>query len=1063
MKNKLLIIFKTMTSYVLVSSVVILNFGFVMPVKAVDVGEPTLTIGSQSASIGNAINVSINASNFTDVEGMTFNVQYDTTLLTYTGYTQDALSGHGTLAINPTGDTIAINWFDASPLNVSNGAILTLNFTVISESSVNANLTFVGTQEINDSVANPITTTFVGGVISLNPGPTLSSIAITNPATKLVYTVGDALDITGLVITGTYSDASTKVETITTSNISGFNSSAPMTGQVLTITVGEQTITYIIDIVEPLSSAKDITSFSFSEGVGSINGTDITVSIPFGTDVTALVPTITITGESVSPLSGVANNFTVPVIYTVTAVDSSTQDYTVTVTIADDPVTIAFSAISATLASNNIVNNLDAVTSLNYTSFPGLYFEKRTNVADATTAIGRITFNSALDLSNDETNTFLQNLGTKMDANTPGTIGLDFTGTTDSLTLAGTSATIKFYGLNTLGFNEASTASEISAKLVAFDDLGNLLDISTLIPGEGTYLGACEVGGGCYVFTIDVNHFTKYEIDNTAPIVSGVENDGLYKDNVTITFNEGNAYLDGSEVPFESGSIVETEGSHNLVVTDEAGNQTSVSFTIDKTAPTVTKLGDGESDYQLPSLREELFGATIIFNEEINSTSKTAVERALTAGSDQSLTFHWGSGEISNRLRVSVTETITATFVNDVYADLTDLASNITVHALLIDSALDATQAPVEEGNVINLSADQDQGVINSDGAYVVNSGEDVNGGTLDVDPLTDGNNGALPQITINSTTSAGDVIIGIPDGAIITGPDDWDGTINIPTVKEITEANIPEETDKTTEVNKVIEIGFGDSMLTFSKAVRIKFVGDANKLIGYTRGDIFTKITTVCSADSQETGDALPAEGDCHINVGNDLIVWTKHFTKFVAFTQTAISSGGGGAVVYGGGGATTSTTYQTYNPATGETTIGATITTPTGETPATTETSTTPTTGEVLGTKIIADGALVRDDSKHIYVIKGNTKYHIANLAELAEYKGLAITDVDDADLLAYTTTTNKVYANKMLIRSKTDMKIYAIKEGKKQHVLSLEELRKNYLGLPIYNVSDMVLGQY
>ena len=53
---------------------------------------------------------------------------------------------------------------------------------------------------------------------------TLQSIAITTPATKLSYTVGDALDITGLVVTGSYSDGSTKAEGITAANITGFNS-----------------------------------------------------------------------------------------------------------------------------------------------------------------------------------------------------------------------------------------------------------------------------------------------------------------------------------------------------------------------------------------------------------------------------------------------------------------------------------------------------------------------------------------------------------------------------------------------------------------------------------------------------------------------------------------------------------------------------------------------------------------------------------------------------------------------------------------------------------------------
>lgn len=80
------------------------------------------------------------------------------------------------------------------------------------------------------------------------PTPTLQSIAITNPATKTSYTVGDTLDISGLVVTGTYSDGSTKTESVTAANISGFNSSAAANNQVLTITVGSMTTTYIVQI-----------------------------------------------------------------------------------------------------------------------------------------------------------------------------------------------------------------------------------------------------------------------------------------------------------------------------------------------------------------------------------------------------------------------------------------------------------------------------------------------------------------------------------------------------------------------------------------------------------------------------------------------------------------------------------------------------------------------------------------------------------------------------------------------------------------------------------------------
>ncbi|MDD5639322.1 MAG: hypothetical protein PHR47_00760, partial [Candidatus Pacebacteria bacterium] len=54
---------------------------------------------------------------------------------------------------------------------------------------------------------------------------------------------------------------------------------------------------------------------------------------PYGTNVTSLTPTITIsTDATISPLSGVAQNFTNPVTYRVTAQGGAFQDYVVTVT-----------------------------------------------------------------------------------------------------------------------------------------------------------------------------------------------------------------------------------------------------------------------------------------------------------------------------------------------------------------------------------------------------------------------------------------------------------------------------------------------------------------------------------------------------------------------------------------------------------------------------------------------------------------------------------------------------------------------------------------------------------
>jgi len=97
--------------------------------------------------------------------------------------------------------------------------------------------------------------------------------------------------------------------------------------------------------IPSLSDAKAITAFDFialdPDVVGVINegAKNIILTVPFGTDVTVLVPTIVYTGVSVSPSSGAAQDFTSPVNYTVTAEDTSTQAYLVTVTVAAPVIT----------------------------------------------------------------------------------------------------------------------------------------------------------------------------------------------------------------------------------------------------------------------------------------------------------------------------------------------------------------------------------------------------------------------------------------------------------------------------------------------------------------------------------------------------------------------------------------------------------------------------------------------------------------------------------------------------------------------------------------------------
>jgi hypothetical protein len=95
------------------------------------------------------------------------------------------------------------------------------------------------------------------------------------------------------------------------------------------------------------STTKAVTAFKFvdfgaTDINGSINGTNITVTVPSIVNITSLAPTITHNGKSINPASGLAQDFSSPVQYTVTGGDNTTQNYTVTVNVENDSLTAAF-------------------------------------------------------------------------------------------------------------------------------------------------------------------------------------------------------------------------------------------------------------------------------------------------------------------------------------------------------------------------------------------------------------------------------------------------------------------------------------------------------------------------------------------------------------------------------------------------------------------------------------------------------------------------------------------------------------------------------------------------
>ncbi|MBI2030116.1 peptidoglycan-binding protein, partial [Candidatus Kaiserbacteria bacterium] len=150
--------------------------------------------------------------------------------------------------------------------------------------------------------------------------------------------------------------------------------------------------------------------------------------------------------------------------------------------------------------------------------------------------------------------------------------------------------------------------------------------------------------------------------------------------------------------------------------------------------------------------------------------------------------------------------------------------------------------------------------------------------------------------VTASTTSSGVDMTMTIPADTQVSGPTTWDGVVNFP--EATTTYTLTPDSGFTASAVSAVAIGAGDTALTFDKGVRLVFAGQAGKLVGWSRNGTFTAITATCSADSQTVGDALAAGADCKIDSGADLVVWTKHFTAFVVYTQTAIpsTSGGGG-----------------------------------------------------------------------------------------------------------------------------------------------------------------------
>jgi PGF-pre-PGF domain-containing protein len=195
-------------------------------------------------------------------------------------------------------------------------------------------------------------------------------VGIINEASNTIaLVVPYGTDVTALVPTIAHSGTSISPNSGVARNFSG-----PVT---YTVTAADGTTqSYVVTVTIAPSPAKSITSFRFNgldpDVVGTIyeSSKTIALNVPYGTDMTTLVPTIVHNGTNISPKSEAAQNFTNPVVYTVTALDKTTQEYTVTVKMAAPSTNANLAALSlnkGTLTPTFSSNTLSYNVSVDYT------------------------------------------------------------------------------------------------------------------------------------------------------------------------------------------------------------------------------------------------------------------------------------------------------------------------------------------------------------------------------------------------------------------------------------------------------------------------------------------------------------------------------------------------------------------------------------------------------------------------------------------------------------------------------------------------------------------------
>ncbi|MBU2997460.1 cadherin-like domain-containing protein [Cellulophaga baltica] len=383
----------------------------------------------------------------------------------------------------------------------------------------------------------------------------LEGITIDNPENEFTITLPSETDVTALTPVIIHNGVSIDPD----NTAQDFSSPVTYTVTAENDDTQEYIVTVELEVEE--SSINDITSFEV-EGITIDNPeNEVTIILPYGTDVSSLIPTIVHIGETISPASDVAQDFTNPVVYKVTAENSSTQEYTVTVELesGNEPTAENFDVTVEENSTSNLIDVTDRIADDDGDTLTVSIAESGEPLNGTVTLSGtEIYYTPNADFSSNDQITYTVDDGTN---SVNGII---------SITVSETIA-YKYHRVEFLGSDEDTATSNYcnntylnSSKLnIAIDEMLTVDDIYLVS-------GATEITDGHYIVVIA----TDTESGDADENISG----DFFTNNISlsctteITFDPSTGIFTapaGTIFNIQVESISEGEGEANIYITND--------------------------------------------------------------------------------------------------------------------------------------------------------------------------------------------------------------------------------------------------------------------------------------------------------------------------------------------------------------------------------------------------------------------------------------------------------------------------------------------------------------